>query len=129
MGSSVGAVGVVFNLEGKILLVEHAFHPKMPWGLPGGWVSRREDPATTVRREIKEELSLDIEVGPLLLTETPYPNHLDLAYMCRTDNPVGVLNYELLNYQWFEPEQLPEMSDVHRRAIQCALIRVKMTGI
>jgi len=99
IGFSVGAVGVVFDLEGKILLVEYAFHPKMPWGLPGGWVNRREYPATTVRREIKEELSLDIEVGPLLLAETPSRNHLDLAYMCRTDNTVGVLitNYSIIS--------------------------------
>jgi len=35
---TIGVVGLVFNAQHEILLVEHVFHPKLPWGLPGGWV-------------------------------------------------------------------------------------------
>ena len=40
----VGAVGVVFNNAGQVLLVEHVFRPDYNWGLPGGWVERGESP-------------------------------------------------------------------------------------
>lgn len=118
---SAGAVGVVFNTEGQILLVEHAFHAKHPWGLPGGWVARREDPAVTVRREIREELSLTVEVGAVLLVETPFPSHLDLAYLCHTTGSIGTLSFELLDYAWCSPQHLPPLSPFHRRAILRAL--------
>lgn len=118
---SVGVVGVIINDDGEVLLVEHVFHPKKPWGLPGGWVGNKEDPAVTVQREIQEELSLDVEVGPILLLERPYSNHLDLAYRCYTHDTIGKLSFELLGYKWFDPTNLPPMMSVHKRAIQLAL--------
>ena len=40
---TMGAVGVLFNARGQVLLVEHVFHPKTPWGLPGGWANRSNE--------------------------------------------------------------------------------------
>lgn len=117
---SAGAIGVIFNQHGEILLVKHAFHTKYPWGLPGGWVTRKEDPAATVRREIREELSLDVEVTTILLVETPFTGHLDLAYLCKTDSMVGRLSFELLDFQWITPENMPPISPFHRKAIHRA---------
>ena len=118
---SIGAVGVVINSEGRVLLVEHALHPKYIWGLPGGWVGRNENPAAAVRRELREELSLDVEIETLLLAETPFKNHLDLIYLCRANSEIGALSYELLSYRWFVPNELPKILDVHRRAIEQAI--------
>lgn len=119
---TLGAVGVLINTDGRILLVEHAFHPKTPWGLPGGWVGRGEDPAITVQRELHEELAINVDVGPLLLAETPFPRHLDLAYLCRSDDlTIPALSYELLAYDWFKSDQMPRILSFHYRAIQRAL--------
>ena len=117
---TMGAVGVVFNEHGQILLVEHTFHPKTPWGLPGGWVGRGENPADTVAREFMEELSLAIEVGPIIVVDLPFKNHLDLAYLCRTHDTVGTLSYEILKVDWFAPEELPRLLSFHHIAIQRA---------
>ena len=71
---SLGAVGVVLNAAGEILLLEHVFHPVFPWGLPGGWVNRHESPAAAVERELREETGLEVRVlAPLTvaLGETP----------------------------------------------------------
>ena len=65
----VGAVGAIFNHTGQVLMVEHVFRPDYPWGLPGGWVDRGENPAHTVQREVKEELNLTVEVKKLLVCE------------------------------------------------------------
>ena len=54
--------GCCVNDADEFLLVEHVFHPRLPWGLPGGWIGFNEDPVKTVQREIQEELGLDVSV-------------------------------------------------------------------
>lgn len=120
---SAGVVGVVFDDEGRLLLVEHVFHPHKPWGLPGGWIDRHEHPHETIRREFLEELSMKIEVGPLLLAEANevFGGHLDLAYLCSTRDSVGQISSELLTFDWYSVDQLPTMHGFHTRALQAAL--------
>ena len=126
---SVGVVGVIFDRQGKVLLAKHAFHSKHMWGLPGGWVGGTEDPAAAVKREIKEELSMDIEVGAILLAEKPYKNHLDLAYLCSAESDqVGNLSFELLEYGWFDVSEMPKILCVHHRAIQRAVEITRTAG-
>jgi len=117
----MGAVGILFNEHGEVLLVEHVFHPKTPWGLPGGWVAKQENPAETVHRELFEELSLEVEVGPIILVDMPLKNHVDLAYLCRTNDTVGKLSYELTAFHWFDPKDLPKLLPFHQSAIQKSL--------
>jgi 8-oxo-dGTP pyrophosphatase MutT (NUDIX family) len=118
---SAGVAGVVFNPAGQVLLVEHVFHPSAPWGLPGGWVDRREDPAGALRREMHEELALDVTVGPVLLVELEHSSHLDLAYLCTANSGIGRLSGELLDYGWFNVADLPRLHRFHYRAVRRAL--------
>lgn len=124
---SVGAVGVVVNATGQFLLVEHAFHAKYHWGLPGGWVGRDEDPAAAVQREIQEELALLVDVGPVLLVETPFPRHLDLSYLCTALGEVGDLSYELLDFRWHEFQEFPKLSPFHQKSIRRAMEVLQVT--
>lgn len=114
---SAGVAGVIFNPAGRVLLVEHVFHPHTPWGLPGGWVDRREDPAAALQREMQEELSLEVLVGPVLLVELDFGSHLDLAYLCYANSAVGELSSELLDFGWFDTANLPRLHKFHYRAI------------
>jgi 8-oxo-dGTP pyrophosphatase MutT (NUDIX family) len=108
-------------MNGEVLLVEHVFHPVHPWGLPGGWVDHNENPAQTVQRELREELELDVQVGPLLHFEVTFGSHLDFAYRCETTDEVGQLSGELLSFRWVAPDNLPPMHDFHYHAIQSGL--------
>lgn len=59
---------VITDEDHHILLVRSA--GKRPrWALPGGIVHLNESPRAAARREIHEELGLDIAVGDLLATE------------------------------------------------------------
>lgn len=117
---SLGAVGVVFNSQKQVLLVEHVFHPKTPWGLPGGWTNRKEDPSQTVVRELQEELSIDVTIERVVSVQVLH-NHVDVAYLCHTTDSVGQLSDELLSYQWFDIDKMPRILSFHFLAIQQSL--------
>lgn len=118
---TAGVAGVVLNETGEVLLVEHVFHPYLPWGLPGGWVDRREDPADALQREMREELQLSVEIGPILILKVDFGNHIDVAYLCYPSGKIGKLSNELLDYRWVDPSNLPQIHSFHNRAIRRAL--------
>lgn len=117
---SIGVIGVVFNEQREVLLVEHVFHPQLPWGVPGGWIGKNEDPAKAVARELSEELRLSVEVKRLLMMERTQRNHLDVAYLCDAQNSVGDISYELLQYRWCQLDEMPRLKRFHYDAIMQA---------
>jgi 8-oxo-dGTP diphosphatase len=61
------AVGAIVVTDGKLLLVRRGRDPgKGLWSLPGGRVELGEYLADALRREVKEETNLDVEVGDLI---------------------------------------------------------------
>ena len=83
----VGVIGVLLDEIGeRVLLVEHIFHTFRPWGLPGGWIARGEDPARTAEREYREETGLHVRA----VTPTADPAHARTASShgyCFPDGP------------------------------------------
>ena len=117
---TLGVAAVILDQRGAVLLVEHAYHPRFPWGLPGGWIDADEDPAAAVLREVREELSLDARIGTVVYAARTAPNHIDIAFQCNADGDVGKLSHELLDYRWLDCESLPPLKPFHARAIELA---------
>jgi len=118
---TVGVVGIVFDEHRRVLLVEHVFHPQHPWGLPGGWIDRNEDPSIGVARELSEELQLNVKPIQIILVEKAFNNHIDLAYLCAASNNVGQISNELLGFEWCSLDQLPNLKEFHVKAIERAV--------
>lgn len=68
----VGADVVFRDQQGQVLLVDPRYKPD--WDLPGGMSDANEPPAETAHREVREELGLDIPVGPLLCVDWVSPH-------------------------------------------------------
>src|SRR6266567_3801225 len=68
----VGADVILRDSQGKILLVDPKYKPD--WDLPGGMAETNEPPHEAVRRELKEELGLDLHVGDLLCIDWVSPH-------------------------------------------------------
>lgn len=117
---TLGVVGVVFNAQGHVLLVEHVYHPKLAWGLPGGWVGFNEDPGAAVTRELHEELGLIVVIGQLLRVERTRYHHVDIAFLCQSQNQVNTLSSELLAYRFCPIADLPRLHKFHYQAVMQA---------
>ncbi len=103
---AVGAVAVLLDTEAEppeVLLVEHSYRAKGAWGLPGGSLeSGLKSPltpgpqeinddvlASTLRREVFEELGVEIDILRMIyidavpfVPEEPGPYRLDFYYHC-----------------------------------------------
>ena len=79
----VFAAAVIFDREGRILLVKLTYQRFHPWGLPGGSLEYGETPEAGVRREVHEETGWQIEIEKLLFVKTWTPDRVGLYYVCR----------------------------------------------
>ena len=119
---TLGVVGVLLDAKGeRVLLVEHVFHPIKPWGLPGGWLDRGEDPAQAIVREFREETGLRVRaICPLIIERTPtIRGQMDIVYLCALDGDSQTiqLSGELLDFKWTALDTLPPLFDLQHRAI------------
>jgi 8-oxo-dGTP diphosphatase len=129
----VGVAGVVFDGDGRILLLEHLVRARYAWGLPGGWVDRGESPAAALERELREETGIGIEVGEVLLCEAYggergmiTPGSISIAYACtaRDGATASPSSREILSLEWRAPEDAgDQLISFHRRAIAEAMRR------
>jgi 8-oxo-dGTP diphosphatase len=112
----VGAVAVIFDAEGRVLLSERA--DGRGWNLPSGIVDADESPEEAVVRETKEETGLDVEIIRFIgvgtsrrvyrgFGPTVRGNIVSHAYLCRVVGGQMTLTTEALQHGWFAPDALP----------------------
>src|ERR1044071_5215584 len=58
---TVTAGAVIFNDKGEVLLLKHRFRAGSGWGVPGGFMEKGEQPIDALRRELREEIALEVD--------------------------------------------------------------------
>ena len=110
---TVGAICVIERPDGQLLLVRQAYRTR--WGLPGGLMKRREEPAVAARREVREEVNLEVELlGEPAVVVDPVPRLIDIVYRARPLSLEAIAEMrpcspEIVEARWFRPEHLPEL--------------------
>jgi len=106
---SIAACAVIEDAAGDILVVKHSYR-RQPWGLPGGFVRRGEQPTAALRRELREELGVEVTVGSLLFAETDgLSRHLTLYYQACIAGSLHLDGAELDSYRYVSVRELPSL--------------------
>lgn len=100
---------VIFDEQGRIFATQRGYGEwKDWWEFPGGKMEAGETPQQALKREIREELDAEIEVGELLRTiDYDYPTfHLTMrCFKCKlSESHVTLLEHEAA--RWLAPSEL-----------------------
>ena len=120
---TVTAGAIIFDDDGRVLLLEHVFRADGGWGIPGGFLSKGEQPETALRREMREEIGIELEQVEMLFARTlPRPRQIEIYFAARAIGTPQPCSFEIRTAEWFKIDNLPaELSQDQRRLIQRAL--------
>lgn len=119
---TVGSMCVIERADGRVLLIRHLYRKR--WGVPGGLLQRNETPSDAARREVLEEVGLDIElVGEPVVNVDAEPRRVDVVFRARPIDDRDAdraqpCSVEIVEAQWFRPTDLPELQFETAQAIQ-----------
>lgn len=102
--------------EGKILLVRES---NGAWALPGGWVDVNVSVAENVRKEVKEEAGLDVEIRRVIAVQDREKHNRPVyAYkickifmQCEATGGAFVPNLETTGFDYFGLDELPRLAE------------------
>lgn len=120
---TVTAAAIVLDKQGRVLLLKHRFRPGTGWGIPGGFIEAGEQPDEAVRRELREEVGLELAAVELLMTRAfQKPRQIEIVFRCRPRGDASPQSVEIRKASWFSIDSLPEGLPVdQRRLIKDAL--------
>lgn len=106
---TVTAGGIIFNDAGEVLLLKHRFRAGSGWGLPGGFLNSGEQPLDALRRELQEEIGIEVEdVEVFAARSFRGPHQVEVLFRCRSTDVAKPRTMEVEIAEWFSIDSLPE---------------------
>ena len=107
----LGVLGIIRE-DGRLLMIQRSEHVRVPlaWCFPGGEIEPGETQEAALRREMREELSIEVEPGEHLMTQTKHEGRLVLH--CWSARIVGgkprADPREVAALRWMTPGEIRE---------------------
>jgi 8-oxo-dGTP diphosphatase len=110
---TVTAGAVIFNDAGQVLLLKHRFRAGSGWGLPGGFLEAGEQPLAALKRELREEIGIEVESAEVFAARSfKKPRQVEVIFLCRANSHVKPQtmpqNIEVERAEWFAVDSLPD---------------------
>jgi ADP-ribose pyrophosphatase YjhB (NUDIX family) len=105
----IGAMALIQDERQRVLVVEHTYRRRVPWGLPGGWLKTAESPEDGLRREVFEETGLQVRIAELLAADFWTGSQFDLLYRCEVLGGTYRPSDETARHRWASLTDLPEL--------------------
>ncbi len=115
---TVTAAAIVVDTQGRVLLLKHRFRPGTGWGIPGGFIEAEEQPDEAVRRELREEVGLEL-AGVELVTTRAFtkPRQIEIVFRCHPKGDALPQSIEIRKASWFSIDSLPEGLPLDQRKL------------
>ena len=108
---TVTAGGFIFNDAGEILLLKHRFRAGSGWGIPGGFLEVGEHPEQAFRRELREEVGLELEQVEIFTARSfRKPKQVEILFRARVsvNDDLSPRTMEVERAGWFSRHSLPD---------------------
>ena len=105
----IGTMALIRDEQGRVLILEHTYRRRYPWGLPGGYLQAREEPAAGLTREVEEETGLRVEIEELLGVALYEGHQLDFLYRARVVGGAQRPTPEVRAWRYADERELREI--------------------
>jgi 8-oxo-dGTP diphosphatase len=140
------ARAVVLDPAGRILLVRFEFSDRSLWACPGGGLEPGESHQDALRRELREEVGLELEdLGPCIWTRTHiiplfdgrWDGQVERFYLAEVEpfDPAPWHSWEELraeyvtDVRWWSTEELEASTELHApRRLPALVADLRLTG-
>jgi 8-oxo-dGTP diphosphatase len=120
---TVTAAGIICNEQRKVLLLKHRFRPGSGWGIPGGFLDQGENADDALRREMREEIGLELDALRIFRARTfKRQAQIEIVFLAQAKGGIRPQSIEVERADWFSVDSLPEgLPDDQRRLIKSTL--------
>jgi 8-oxo-dGTP diphosphatase len=115
----VGTSILIQNDAGEILLFKHSYRKDKPWGFPGGYVMRGENPDQAIQRELMEESGFEIKNLKLVeVIQSREMARMEMLFSGELEDDRGFTpSKEVGEARFFSTDRLPELIPEHNAII------------
>jgi 8-oxo-dGTP diphosphatase len=105
---TVTAGAIILNKEQKVLLLKHYFRAGSGWGIPGGFMTSGEQPIDALRRELHEEIGLELDDVEIFWARSfSRPRQVEILFRAVTSAEPKPQSMEVERANWFALDSLP----------------------
>ena len=105
---TVTAGAIILNKQQKVLLLKHYFRVGSGWGIPGGFMTAGEQPIETLRRELQEEIGLELDDAEIFWARSfKRPRQIEILFRAVTSKEPKPQSIEVERANWFALDALP----------------------
>ena len=122
----VGLDAAIFSPDGRLLLMRRS--DDLRWCVPGGCAEVGERPEEGIRREVREEVGLDVEVREIIAIGSRLPGEYgsahtlyQLMYHCAIISGTPAPSSEAIEVGWFHMAEISEWHANHREMATAAM--------